>query len=165
VTSTLTFRRARDEDWSVIWPIWHEVVAAGDTYTYDPATSSDEAKRGWLAPAPDETWLAFDADTLVGFYHLAPNQAGPGAHVANASYMVDRTIRGRGVGRALVEHSLERARTAGYRGIQFNAVAATNVWAVKLYLDLGFETIGTVPGGFRHPEQGYVDLLIMYRPV
>jgi GNAT superfamily N-acetyltransferase len=164
-STLLSFRPARDDDWTTMWSIWHEVVAAGDTYAYDPATASDDAKSGWLVPAPDETWLAFDGDTLVGFYHLAPNHGGPGAHIANASYMVDQAVRGKGVGRALVEHSLERGRAAGYRGIQFNAVAASNVWAVKLYLDLGFRTIGTVPGGFRHPEQGYVDLLIMYREI
>ena len=62
----------------------------------------------------------------------------------------------------MVLHSLEQARAAGYRGLQFNAVAASNVYAGKLYLDLGFTVIGTVPGGFCHPEQGFVDLLIMF---
>jgi ribosomal protein S18 acetylase RimI-like enzyme len=47
--------------------------------------------------------------------------------------------------------------------MQFNAVAATNVHAVKLYEDLGFDTIGRVPRGFRHPQDGFVDLVIMYR--
>ena len=48
------------------------------------------------------------------------------------------------------------------RGIQFNAVVATNVYAVALYEDLGFSVTGRIPGGFRHPEHGFVDLLIMY---
>lgn len=39
---------------------------------------------------------------------------------------------------------------------------ATNVYAVALYEDLGFSVTGRVPGGFRHPEHGFVDLLIMY---
>lgn len=65
----------------------------------------------------------------------------------------------------MVLHCLEQAAAAGYRGIQFNAVAvaASNEHAVTLYLELGFSVIGTVPGGFAHPEQGFVDLLIMYR--
>jgi ribosomal protein S18 acetylase RimI-like enzyme len=79
--------------------------------------------------------------------------------------MVDAVARGRGVGRALVEHSLRRAREAGFLGVQFNAVAATNVYAIKLYEDLGFETIGIVPQGFRHPTEGLVGLHIMYRAV
>jgi ribosomal protein S18 acetylase RimI-like enzyme len=161
----LEIRRATDEDWPAIWPIWHEVTAAGGTFCYEPATTSDDARRGWLAPAPDEAWLAADGDQVVGTYHLGPNQAGPGAHVANASYMVDAAVRERGVGRTLVEHSLRRAREAGFLGVQFNAVAATNVYAIKLYEDFGFETIGVVPRGFRHPTEGLVGLHIMHRAV
>lgn len=159
----LDVRPATNADWPAMWPIFHEIVLAGDTFSYDPAMTSEEARRGWLAPAPAETWLAAEGEQVLGFYHLVPNQGGPGAHVANASYMVGTALRGRGIGRLLVEHSLRRAREAGFRGIQFNAVAATNTYAIKLYQDLGFETIGAVPGGFRHPEQGFVDLLIMYR--
>ena len=47
--------------------------------------------------------------------------------------------------------------------MQFNAVAASNQHAVGLYRSLGFEIVGTVPEGFRHPRYGYVDLLILYR--
>ena len=161
----LEFRPATDEDWPAIWPIWHEVTAAGDTFCYEPATTSEDARRSWLAPAPEEAWLVADGGQVVGTYHLGPNQAGLGAHVANASYMVDAAIRGRGVGRAMVEHSVRRAREAGFLGIQFNAVAATNGYAIKLYNDLGFETIGVVPQGFRHPEHGLVGLHVMYRAV
>jgi len=32
-----------------------------------------------------------------------------------------------------------------------------------LYEALGFAVVGTIPGGFRHPAAGYVDLLVMYR--
>jgi L-amino acid N-acyltransferase YncA len=159
----LDIRPARPDDWPQMWPIWHGIVAAGDTYTYDPATPEDEARSGWLAAPPSETWLAFDGATLLGMYRIAPNQNGPGSHVVNASYMVAGTARGRGVGRTLVEHSLRRARESGYLGMQFNAVAATNVYAIKLYEDLGFDTIGRVPRGFRHPREGLVDLVIMYR--
>lgn len=160
---TLRLRRAVDGDWDAVWPIWHEIVAAGDTYTYDPATTSDRARRSWLAPAPDEAWVAVDDAAVLGTYHLAPNQAGPGAHVANASYMVASAARGRGVGRRMVEHSIARAREAGYLGMQFNAVAATNVHAIALYERLGFVTVGVVPRAFRHPAHGLVGLHVMYR--
>lgn len=161
---SLSIRRANPDDWDALWSIWHEVVAAGDTYTYAPDTPKDTARRSWLAPAPDEAWLARTADArVVGTYHLAPNQPGPGSHVANASYMVAADARGLGVGRQLVEHSLERARTAGYLAVQFNAVAATNVHAIHLYERLGFTTVGVVPRAFRHPRDGLVGLHVMYR--
>jgi ribosomal protein S18 acetylase RimI-like enzyme len=157
-------------------------VAAGDTYCYDPAMDYEAGRRLWFGSPPDQVWLVTGggpasgdaADTLatgspesavLGSYRLGPNKAGPGAHISSASYMVSEAARGRGVGRAMVLHCLEQAAQAGYRGIQFNAVAASNTHAVTLYLELGFSVIGAVPGGFAHPEQGLVDLLIMYCPL
>lgn len=160
----MRIRRATDADWPAIWPIWHEVVAAADTYAYPAGLDSEQARELWFDVPPCEVWVAEDEDAgLIGTYHLGPNHSGPGSHIANGSYMVAAAARGQRIGRALVVHSLDRAREAGYRGMQFNAVAATNVYAVRLYEDLGFELIGRVPGAFKHPAEGFVDLLIMFR--
>jgi len=141
-----------------------DVVRAGDTFTLDPAMTESTAREMWLLPPPGRTVVATAGDgAVLGTAKMNPNQAGPGAHVASASYMVAAAHRGRGVGRALVAHTIDRAREAGYRGIQFNAVAATNRGAVALYEALGFAVVGTIPGGFCHPAAGYVDLLVMYR--
>ncbi|MDQ1741126.1 MAG: hypothetical protein QOE53_2778 [Pseudonocardiales bacterium] len=161
----LAFSPVGGSDWPLIWPFWRQIVAAGDTYCYDPAMGYEAGRQLWFGSPPDQVWLAGDgpepAGTL-GSYRLGPNKAGPGSHIGTASYMVSEAARGRGVGRAMVLHSLEQAGAAGYRGLQFNAVAASNGYAITLYLDLGFTVIGTVPGGFCHPEQGFVDLLIMF---
>jgi len=159
----MRLRRAVETDWPAIWPLWHEVVAAGDTYCYDPRTDIESGRALWFGPVPEQTWVAEQRGQVLGTYHLSPNQAGPGAHIANASYMVRSDARGRGLGRRMVEHSLRTAAAAGFRGVQFNAVAATNVHAIRLYHELGFATIGTVPAGFRHPRAGFTDLLIMFR--
>ena len=45
-------REAREDDWPQIWPIIHDVIAEQQTFAYDPAMSEDDAKRGWLLPAP-----------------------------------------------------------------------------------------------------------------
>ena len=39
-------------------------------------------------------------------------------------------------------------REQGFAGIQFNAVVETNTGAVRLWQDLGFTIVGTVPGAF-----------------
>ena len=109
----------------MIWPVWHEIVAAGDTFAYDPDTSLDQGERMWFGFGPHRRrpgWRSRDDDELLGTYHLGPNHGGPGSHIANASYMVAPPARGRGVGRAMVEHSLERTADLGYEGLQFNAV-------------------------------------------
>jgi GNAT superfamily N-acetyltransferase len=159
------FARAGAADWPRIWPVWHEVVQRGDTYTFDPRSTTEDGQRSWLLAEPAQTWIASDGpgESVLGTYLLKPNQGGHGAHIANAGFMVGSAARGRGLGRAMGEHCLEQARAAGYLGMQFNAVVASNHTAIKLWSALGFSTIGTVPRAFRHPTDGLVDLLIMYR--
>ena len=167
--AAVTLHRATVDDWPAIWPIWHEVVAAGDTYTYARDSTSEQARASWLRGGDrDEAWFARltepdGSSRVVGIYHVAPNQGGAGDHVANGSYMVDAGVRGHGVGAQLVRHSLRRAAELGFLGMQFNAVAATNVGAIALYERLGFVRVGRVPGAFRHPREGRVDLVVMYR--
>jgi L-amino acid N-acyltransferase YncA len=160
--AALVLRRATDADWPAIWSIFRAVIATGDTYPYDPDMAEADARRTWIGPGL-ATYVAERGGDIVGTYVLKPNQAALGAHVANAGYMVRPGTFGRGIGTKMGEHSLEEARAAGYRGMQFNAVVSTNERAVALWRRLGFQVIGTVPEGFRHPERGYVDLLIMYR--
>ncbi|WP_314174794.1 GNAT family N-acetyltransferase [Streptomyces winkii] len=159
----MLIREMTTEDWSAVWPFFREIVAAGDTFTF-PIDLTEEQGRGlWEMRAPNRTVVAVDdAGTVLGSAKMGNNQGGNGSHVANASYMVDPAQAGRGVGRALCEYSLEWARAEGFRAMQFNAVVETNVHAVRLYEALGFEILGTVPGGFRHPVHGYVGLHIMY---
>jgi L-amino acid N-acyltransferase YncA len=160
----MLIREATADDWPAIWPFFHEIVAAGETFTYPLGLGQDEGRDWWLLAAPNRTAVAIDEDgTVLGTAKMNRNQMGNGSHVASASYMVDPEHSGRGVGRALCEYTIEWARAAGYRAMQFNAVVETNETAVRLYRRLGFEVIGTTPEGFRHPAKGYVGLHIMYR--
>jgi L-amino acid N-acyltransferase YncA len=152
-----------DADWSQVWPIFREVVTAADTYTYDPAMDEDQARGTWVEGPPAVTVVAEDGSRILGTAKTGPNRPGPGAHIATASFMVAADARGRGVGGALLEEVLDRARSAGYAGMQFNAVAASNTGAVLLYERYGFTIVGTVPGAFEHPQLGRVGLHVMYR--
>ncbi|MBW3645665.1 MAG: GNAT family N-acetyltransferase, partial [Actinobacteria bacterium] len=150
----MNVRAAVHGDWPALWPIWHAVVAGGDTYVWPPETSYDQARRLWMLPPPAEVFVLEVGGDIRATAVLKPNQPGLGDHVANASFMVHAEARGRGVGRCLAEHVLERARASGYRAMQFNAVVATNAAAIELWRSLGFATIGTVPDGFRHAGLG-----------
>jgi GNAT superfamily N-acetyltransferase len=156
-------RRFQDGDWPGLWDVWHAVVAAGDTYYFDPDTPEEQARREWLLPPPAETWVAVEGGTVLGTYLMQPNHGGLGDHVANAGFMVAPAARGRGLGRALAEQCLDRARAVGYSSMQFNAVVATNVRALALWRALGFIIVGTVPNAHRHPKFGAVDIHIMHR--
>lgn len=158
----MILREATGADWPTLWPIIRQVIRAGDTYTVAPDMAGDEARAFWMRPAPWRVVVAEDAGEILGSGKMGPNQAGPGARVANASYMVAPAARGRGVGRALVVDTLRWACGSGYRGVQFNAVAESNRGAVKLYQDLGFQIMATIPEGFDHPSEGPVGLHVMY---
>ncbi|MET7301305.1 GNAT family N-acetyltransferase [Embleya sp. NPDC005575] len=159
----MLIREATEGDWAGIWPFFHEIVAAGETFTYPLDLGAGEARAWWFPAAPSRTVVAVDeGGTVLGTAKMNRNHMGNGSHVASASYMVDPARSGQGVGRALCEYSIEWARAQGYRAMQFNAVIETNVYAVRLYRDLGFEVIGTLPEGFKHPKHGYVGLHIMH---
>jgi L-amino acid N-acyltransferase YncA len=159
----MEIREFAESDWASVWPIYQNVVNAGETYTYDPNWSEHRAHEVWVEPAPGRTFVAVDGDRIVGTAHVGPNKPARGSHVATASFMVDPDARGLGVGRALCAHVLDSARADGYTSMQFNAVVETNSGAVKLWQELGFRIIGTVPEAFDHPTHGRVGLHIMYR--
>ena len=161
-TSQLNIRPAADADRDAIWNIFHRIVAAGDTYAFDPGMSREEALAYWFQ-AGTHTYVAENDQRVVGTYILRANQAGPGCHVANAAFMVVPDAHGLGVGRKMGEHCLSEARRLGFRAMQFNFVVSTNEGAVRLWKQHGFDIVGTLPGAFRHPKLGYVDVYVMFR--
>ncbi len=158
----MLIREAVAQDWPRIWPFWHRIVAAADTYTWDPDTSEEAARALWMAPAKRVYVVEDDTGALVASAYLTANYGGPAALIANAGFMVDPDQGGRGIGRALAEHVLDAARAEGYRGMVFNAVVETNP-AVKLWTSFGFTILGTVPDAYAHPRHGRVGLHIMYK--
>jgi GNAT superfamily N-acetyltransferase len=153
-------RPATPPDHDAIWSILKPVIRAGETYALDRDLGRENGLAFWLG---GEAFVAEEDGELLGTCYLRRNQAGGGGHVCNAGFMVRADASGRGVARAMARHLLEHAKARGYRGMQFNFVVSTNERGVRLWLSLGFEIIGRVPGGFAHPVHGFVDSLMMYR--
>jgi L-amino acid N-acyltransferase YncA len=160
--SAVTIRPAEFGDHDAIWSILEPTIRAGETYTLPRGLSREQALDYWFA-AGHEVFVADLAGQVGGTYFLRANQEGGGAHVANCGYMTARWASGRGLARAMCAHSLETARTRGFRAMQFNFVVSTNHRAVRIWQSFGFEIVGRLPGAFQHPTEGYVDALVMFR--
>ena len=158
----LDIRPAGATDHDPVWRIFHEVVAAGDTYAWPPDTTRDQALALWF-PAHGHAFVAEIGDDVVATYLLKPNQPGQGRHVANCAYMVAARAAGQGVGEALCRHSMDEAKRLGFEAMQFNFVVSTNERAMRLWTKCGFTIVGTLPRVFRHPAQGLVDAYVMHR--
>lgn len=155
-------RAARAADIAEIAPFFRAIVADGESYTYPEDLSDEQISELWLAPPPGHTIVAVVDGVIVGTARMGPNKPGRGDHVGTASFMVDPSSSARGVGRAMARWVIDWHRENGYRAIQFNAVVETNVRAVRLWEDLGFRIIGTVPKAYRSRDHGLVGLHVMY---
>jgi len=100
----MNIREVSNKDWDKIWPIFHEVVASGETYAYEVDTNKEKAKKLWLEE-PRKTFVFEDNNEILGTYYLKTNQAGPGKHICNCGYMVPLKARGKGLATLMCEHS------------------------------------------------------------
>ena len=161
----IQIRAYRETDLKAMNRIWNEVVEDGAAF---PQTELLDKSSG-AAFFAEQTYCGVAEDTesgqVLGLYILHPNNVGRCGHIANASYGVSRDCRGRGVGRALVEDSLAACGALGFRLLQFNAVVASNLGAIALYQSLGFQRVGTIPGGFRLKDGRYEDIIVFYHRV
>jgi len=158
----ILIRSAAPQDSDGVLRIARELVADGTTYFFAPDTSDEELLAYWLAPR-ERSFAALLDEEVAGCYVLRPNHPGRASHVANCSYAVAARHWGRGVGLAMAEHSLEEARRAGFRAMQFNFVVGSNARALALWKRLGFRIVGTLPQAFDHPQLGLVDAHVMHR--
>lgn len=161
-TSSMIIRSAGSSDADAIWSILEPTIRAGETYTLPREMDREQALVYWLSP-DHAVFVAEEDGVVLGTYYLRANQKGGGAHVGNCGYMTAARASGRGVATAMCKHSLEYARTHGFRAMQFNFVVSSNLPAIHLWQKFGFATVGRLPDAFLHPSLGYVDALVMYR--
>lgn len=158
----MDIRPATEADWPAIWAVMEPTIREGETYAL-PLDMEPAAARAWWMAAGHEVFVAEADGEVLGTYFLRPNQPGPGSHVGNCGYMVSHHAFGRGVARAMCEHSQSRGRERGFRAIQFNFVVSTNTRAMATWQGMGFHIAGTMPGGFRRPDGTFVDAHMMFK--
>ncbi len=157
-----TIRQAGPKDHNRIWAILEPIFRAGDTYAVETNIRRNSALAYWMG-GTHKTFVAFDSDESLGTYYIGPNHPGGGDHVCNCGFATDLAARGKGIARKMLAHALDTARADGYHAMQFNFVVATNLGALKIWFDNGFEQVGCLPKAFNHPTEGYVDALVLFK--
>ena len=159
---TLVLRPYTPADLPEMTSLWNQVIEEANSFPWEETMDITQA-AAFFAKQTHSVVACMPDGKIAGCYILHPNNEGRCAHTANASYGVLKKYRGRGIGRALVKHSLETAAECGFLGLQFNAVVATNEAAIALYRSLGFHFIGTTPQGYRLGDGSFVDIYLFYK--
>ena len=161
--STTAIHPIQQQDWPETWSIIEPVFRAGETYSFASTITEEDAYRVWVTQPSATSVAKSDDGKILGTYYGKPNQPGRGAHVCNCGYIVAEDARGMRVASAMCEHSQIEAVGLGFRAMKYNLVVSMNTGAIRLWKKLGFQVVGTLPGAFHHPSQGYVDALVMYK--
>ena len=141
----LTVRDAGLDDIGAIFDIYnHEVLHGTATFDTEPrVVGRDDA---WLTERDRRRHPVIVAEAehrVVGWASLHPwSPRGAYARTAEGSVYVHRDFRGDGVGRSLLEATIEHAREAGL-GVVLARIAEANQPSVRLCERLGFRRIGT----------------------
>ena len=156
----MQIRKYRQADVPAMVRIWNEVVDEGAAFPQMELL--DEKTGAEFFGAQTYCGVADDNGTVVGLYILHPNNIGRCGHIANASYAVASTCRGKHIGEKLVTDCLLQAPGFGFLILQFNAVVEKNIHARHLYERLGFVQIGMVPKGFHMKDGTYQNIYLYY---
>lgn len=155
---SIQIRPYKDRDLPEIERMGQQTVDDGKVF---PFRNLQGVKDYWFA-STGKIYVAVLDDKVIGSYIIKPVMPDRMSHVANAGYMVDECNRGNKIGCLLAKHSIETCIKLGYRGMQFNAVVATNHSAIHLWKRYGFVQVGSIPEGFER-DDGFVDITIWYR--
>ncbi|MCI4331602.1 MAG: GNAT family N-acetyltransferase [Thermoplasmata archaeon] len=145
-----------------------EGVSIGVPLEHEPPPPEIEVAwfQGVLRAAAAGSLLAVVAEEdghaigLCTVERAGPSPNSETGHVGVLGILVRRGHRGRGVGRALMEATLERCR--GTFEVVRLGVFSTNEGAHRLYLRLGFQDLGTIPKAVKRNGE-YIDEKLMVR--
>lgn len=157
---SMKIRKYRTSDLPVIIELWNSVVEAGDAFPQEELLNEETGAAFFAAQSC--TVVLEEDDQVLGLYILHPNNVGRCSHIANASYAIDASVRGKHLGEALVFDSIRKARALGFQILQFNAVVESNTHARHLYERIGFQQLGVIPGGFRMKNGKYENICPYY---
>jgi phosphinothricin acetyltransferase len=155
---------AREEDLADVLAIYNQVIATTTAvYREDPATLEDR-REWWQARAAQgyPVLVAVEDGAVVGFASFGDFRPWPGYRFTvehSVHVRVDR--RGSGVGQALMQPLIARARGLG-KHVMMAGVDADNAGSIRFHERLGFERVGHLREvGFKFGRR--LDLVFLQR--
>jgi len=158
-------RAAGEADLAGILAIYNDVIATSTAvYTSEPATLAE--RRAWFAARCAQGFpvlVAVEGGEVLGFASFGEwRGAWPGyRYTVEHSVHVRGDMRGRGVGRALVEALFPAAQALG-KHVMIGGIDAANDASIRFHARLGFERVAC----FRevgHKFGRWLDLIFMQR--
>jgi phosphinothricin acetyltransferase len=158
----MEIREASEADAPGILRIYNDAVLH-TTAIWNEQPSSLEARLAWLAERNGSGFpvvvAAEDADVL-GYASFGAFRPWDGyRHTVEHSVYVDGAARRRGVGQALVEALIARARAMG-KHVMIAGIEATNEPSLQLHTRLGFAEVGHLRSVGRKFDR-WLDLVFM----
>jgi L-amino acid N-acyltransferase YncA len=134
----VTIDELQPADWPAVARIYQEGLDLG---TFEESVPAWEEWQATHLPAP--RLVARENDDVVGWAALAPvSNRDCYRGVAENSVYVARAVRGRGIGRALLEELCRRADAAGLWTLQAGILAGNDA-SIALHEACGFRIVGT----------------------
>ena len=137
MTPSTVVRDLRPDDWKAVRAIYEDGIRSGATFETQ-APSWEE----WDAAHPLLRFVAERRGAVVGWAALSPvSSRSCYRGVGDVSVYVGEEARGGGVGRALLEHLVERSEGAGYWTLTAG-VFPENELSLRLHRACGFRELG-----------------------
>lgn len=97
----------------------------------------------------------------LGYFSIQPAYPGRSAHVVTGNFVVNAGIRGKRIGRTLVETFIRWSMKLGFGSCVFPLIYSTNVGIRRILDDLNFKQIGQLPEsgilkGFDVPVNSFI---------
>ncbi|MCK8080474.1 GNAT family N-acetyltransferase [Vibrio sp. 1CM24A] len=161
---SLTIREVAVEDAQGIIDVLNPIIIEArytildQTFTVNEEKAFIESfpKRGVFSVAVNET-----TNQLLGFQNVEPFATYTKAfdHVGIIGTYVDANSRGQGVAKQLFDYTFKAAKAKGYEKL-FAYVRADNERALAVYIEQGFEIVGTAKKHGKIGDQYFDEILI-----
>lgn len=157
----MKIRGARGGDAGAITRIWNREIREGVS-TFNSVEKDEAAIAALMAARPAALLVAEAEGAVLGFATWDQFRAGVGyRHTFEHTIHLDQTIRGRGVGRALMGAVEAGARREGAH-VLVAGIAGENAAGVAFHARMGFAHVGRMPQVGRKFGR-WMDLILMQK--